>query len=166
MPIKLDHLDKLFHKQIKDAHSAESQLLEALPKMHKAASDVELKAAFADHLKVTKTHISRLQEIAERLEFSPLGHHCNAMEGLIKEGAEVIEASDADPSVRDAALICAAQKVEHYEVALYGCLRAYAEMLSHDSAQKLLAQTLEEERAADTHLTEIAMGTVNVAANS
>lgn len=166
MSLKLDHLNKLFQEQVKDAYSAENQLLDALPKMRDAASDQELKTAFGDHLKQTKTHVSRLKEICDMLQFSPGGHKCKAMEGLIKEGDEVLEEDDADAAVRDAALICAAQKVEHYEIALYGCLRAYADMLSHDQASTIIEQTLNEEKHADEKLTKIAMRSVNAAATA
>lgn len=165
MAIKLDHLQKLFFDQLKDAYSAETQLLEALPKMRDAATDPELARAFADHLKETQGHAKRITQICSTLDISPGGHMCKAMRGLIEEGADVLKDKDADEAVKDAALICAAQKVEHYEMALYGCLNAYAEMLGHTDAGQLLSQTLEEEHQADTRLTEIAEGWVNAAAS-
>ncbi|MEZ6235719.1 MAG: ferritin-like domain-containing protein [Phycisphaerales bacterium] len=164
MPVKLDHLTKLLQEQLKDAYSAESQLLEAIPKMRDAASDRDLRQAFSDHLLETKGHIDRIERACEMLGSSPLGHRCRAMEGLIKEGSEVVNDAEADAEVRDAALICAAQKVEHYEMALYGCIRTYASTLGRDDLASLLQETLDEEGAADKRLTAIAVGDVNSAA--
>jgi len=164
MSTKLDNLLKLFQEQIKDAYSAEHQLLSALPKMTAAATDDSLSEAFRDHTEETRGQAARLEKVAQELGFSPKGKRCAAMQGLIEEGDEVITNKDADPSVKDAALICAAQKVEHYEIALYGCLCAYARILSLTNVQELLEQTLAEERAADTKLTEIAEEWVNLAA--
>lgn len=164
MSIKLDHLEKLLQEQLKDAYSAETQLLEALPKMQDAATDTRLKQAFSDHLTETEGHVERLERICAELDVSPLGHRCKAMQGLIAEGADVVNDDEAEASVKDAALICAAQKVEHYEMALYGCLATYANLLGHENAASTISQTLEEERNADTTLTEIAEGWVNAAA--
>ncbi|MBX3386776.1 MAG: ferritin-like domain-containing protein [Phycisphaeraceae bacterium] len=164
MPIKLDHLNKLFQEQVKDAYSAENQSLSALRMLRDAATDEELRSALGDHLAQTDAHASRLDEICDMLHFSPGGHKCRAMQGLIDEASEVVNNDEADPSVRDAAIICAAQKIEHYEIALYGCLRAYADLLSHDRASGILESTLTEERQADQTLTEIAMRSVNAAA--
>lgn len=163
MPTKLDHLEKLYVHQLKDAYSAEKQLLEALPKMRDAAADPKLSEAFADHLQETEGHINRLEQIFEKLEASPNGQKCKAMEGLIKEGGEVLK-EDGEPATLDAALICAAQKVEHYEIALYGCLREYARLLGRDDAVALLEETLTEEKEADGRLTELAEQWVNAAA--
>ncbi len=161
--MKLDDLNKVFVQQLKDMYSAEKQLLEALPKMAKAASDPELAGAFKSHLEETREHVRRLDEIFKELKFSSGGERCKAMQGLIAEGDEVLE-HDAEEHGRDAALICAAQKIEHYEIATYGTLRSYAELLGKPKAERLLSQTLEEERAADQTLTIIAEGSINRAA--
>ncbi len=152
---KIETLHELFIEEIKDLYSAETQLTKALPKMAKAANDPDLKAGFEEHLEQTQEHIVRLERIAELLEFSPKGKKCLAMEGLVAEGAETIS-EDAAPSVKDAALICAAQKVEHYEIAGYGTLRAFAELLGYEEVRELLEQTLEEEKATDEKLTDLA----------
>jgi ferritin-like metal-binding protein YciE len=120
--MELSSLEDLFIDELKDLYSAETQLTKALPKMAKAATSKELKAGFEKHLKQTEKHVERLEQICEELEVSPKGKKCKAMEGLIKEGAEVIE-EDAEAEVKDAALIAAAQRVEHYEIAGYGCVR-------------------------------------------
>lgn len=164
MSLKLDHLEKLLATQLKDAYSAEMQLLDALPKMRDAASDQSLRKAFADHLEQTRGHVSRIEKVCDMLGYSPKNHACKAMKGLIEEGSEVIKDKDAEPAVKDAALICAAQKVEHYEIALYGCLRAYADLLGKQDAAEIIEQTLEEERDADAKLTEIAERWINEAA--
>ncbi len=160
MSLKLDDLRKVFVSQLKDIHSAEGQLVRALPKMASAATSPDLEQAIRNHLQETKTHITRLEKIFSTLEFSPGGHRCKAMEGLIEEGAEVLS-EDANPEARDAAIIAAAQKVEHYEIATYGTLRAYAKLLGMDEAYDLLSDTLEEEREADTGLTELAEASIN-----
>lgn len=159
---KIKTLHELFIQEIKDLYSAESQLAKALPKMAKAANGAELQAGFKHHLEETREHTKRLERIAEILEFSPKGKKCLAMEGLVAEGEETI-AEDASPSVKDAALICAAQKVEHYEIAGYGTVRAFAELLGYDEVRDLLEETLEEEKATDLKLTDLAM-TINVEA--
>lgn len=160
--MQLSSLEDLFVSEIKDLYSAENQLTKALPKMAKAASSRELKAGFEKHLKETEGHIARLEQICDELEVSPKGKKCKAMEGLIEEGSEVID-EDAEPEVKDAALIAAAQRVEHYEIAGYGCVRTYAKLLGHTSAMKLLQQTLDEEGATDKALTKLAE-TINVEA--
>jgi ferritin-like metal-binding protein YciE len=161
--MKLASLHDLFVDQLKDLYSAENQLIKALPKMAKAASSKDLKKGFEGHLEQTKTHIERLEQIFEKLEVSPKGKKCKAMEGLIEEGKEAIE-EDAEPEVRDAGLIAAAQRVEHYEMAGYGCVRTYAELMGHDDAVELLQTTLDEERETDENLTELAKS-INVEAN-
>jgi len=158
--MKLSTLDDLFHHELKDLYSAESQLVKALPKMAKAATNPELKAGFEEHLDQTKEHVERLKEIGSLLELGLTGHTCKAMEGLIKEGAELIS-EDAEPAVRDAGLIGAAQRVEHYEIAGYGTARALAQQLGHDEAVELLSETLEEEKETDAKLTELALTAVN-----
>jgi ferritin-like metal-binding protein YciE len=161
--MKIESLDKLLEDQLKDIFSAEHQLVKALPKMAKAASAQGLKDAFTSHLEETHGQVDRLQEVGELLEIKLAGKKCKAMEGLIEEGKEVLE-SDGPGPVIDAALIAAAQRVEHYEIAAYGSVRALAEFLGHAAATKLLQETLDEESAADEKLTEIAEGEVMPAA--
>ncbi len=153
--MELSSLEDLFIDELKDLYSAETQLTKALPKMAKAATSKELKAGFEKHLKQTEAHVERLEQICEELEVSPKGKKCKAMEGLIEEGSEVID-EEAEPEVKDAALIAAAQRVEHYEIAGYGCVRTYAKLLGHNSAMKLLQQTLDEESDTDKTLTKLA----------
>lgn len=163
MSIKLDHLEKLYLTQLKDAYSAEKQLLQALPRMRDGATETKLREAFVDHLGETRVHVERIEQIFKSMEGSPGGHKCKAMEGLIEEGKEVLS-EDGEPETLDAALICAAQKVEHYEIALYGCLREYARILGHAEAVALIEETLNEEKTADSRLTEIAEQWVNASA--
>lgn len=163
--MKLDSLEKLYVHELKDLHSAETQLLEAIPKMQEAASSKELKDAFAHHLNETKTHVSRLDSIFKALEFEPGGHRCSAMEGLIKEGESLIK-SDISPKVLDAGLVAAAQRVEHYEIAGYGTARAYAEKLGHHEAADILQQTLNEEGLANQSLTRLAERSLNFLATT
>jgi ferritin-like metal-binding protein YciE len=153
--MKLDTLRALFVDELKDLYSAEHQLLKALPKMAKAASSPQLTRAFESHLEETKGQVERLEQVFESLDVSPKGKKCKAMEGLVEEGAELME-EDADPDVMDAGLIAAAQRVEHYEIAGYGCVRTYAQLLGETKAAKLLQATLDEEGAADKKLTQIA----------
>ncbi|HWA26520.1 MAG TPA: ferritin-like domain-containing protein [Lacunisphaera sp.] len=160
---KLNSLRDLYIEQLKDLHSAELQLTKALPDMAKAASDPALKAAFEEHLEQTKIHVERLEGICRQLNVSPKGHRCKAMKGLIAEG-EQLAADAAEPAVRDAGLIAAAQRVEHYEIAGYGCVRAYAAVLGDVNTIEVLQQTLDEEGDADDRLTEIA-STLNVVAD-
>jgi ferritin-like metal-binding protein YciE len=148
-------LADLLVEELKDLYSAETQLLKAIPKMAKAATSKPLKAGFEKHLKQTEGHVERLEQVCEELDVSPKGKKCKAMEGLIEEGSEVIE-EDAEPEVKDAALIAAAQRVEHYEIAGYGCVRTYAQLLGHTKAAKLLQQTLDEEGDTDKALTKLA----------
>lgn len=152
---KLATLEVLLVQEIKDLYSAETQLVKALPKMAKAATDASLKEAIKNHLEETKVHVERLEKIAGLLDITPRGKSCKAMKGLVEEGAEVIE-EDGDPAVKDFALIVAAQKVEHYEISGYGSARAIAEILGHDEVLELLQATIEEEGAADKLLTQIA----------
>jgi ferritin-like metal-binding protein YciE len=153
--MKLESLQDLFESELKDLYSAENQLLKALPKMAKAATSKQLKAGFEKHLKQTEGHVSRLEKIFTELDASPKGKKCKAMEGLVEEGSEVID-EDAEDEVRDAALIAAAQRVEHYEIAGYGCVRTYADLLGNTAAAKLLQQTLDEEGDTDKALTKLA----------
>ena len=161
--MKLKTLENLFHHELKDLYSAETQLLKALPKMAKAATHEELKAGFTEHLEQTKGHVQRLEQIGESLELQLTGHKCKAMEGLVAEGSDLIS-EDAEDAVRDAGLIGAAQRVEHYEIAAYGTARALARCLGHDEAADLLGETLEEEKATDEKLTELAESAINAEA--
>jgi ferritin-like metal-binding protein YciE len=161
--MSLDSLHDLYVDELKDLYNAENQLLKALPKMAKRASAQALKAAFTEHLEVTRTQVERLDQIFTELGTSPKGKKCKAMEGLIAEGAEVI-AEDGDPAVVDAALIACAQRVEHYEMAGYGCVRTFAARLGYESAAALLQQTLDEEGAADKTLTDLAEYVINAEA--
>ncbi len=161
--MKLDSLRKLYVLHLKDLYSAETQLLTALPNIAQACRDSQLRSAFESHLKETKTHVARLETIFATLEFEPGGHKCVAMEGLIREGEELL-ATECDPRVRDAALIGAAQRIEHYEIAGYGTARAYAEKLGEYKAADLLQQTLNEEGLCDLTLTRLAERSINFAA--
>jgi ferritin-like metal-binding protein YciE len=152
---KLTSLEVLLVQEIKDLYSAETQLVKALPKMAKAASDPDLKKGFEGHLEETKGHVERLEEIAKLLDASPKGKVCKAMKGLVEEGGETIE-EDGDPTIKDLALITAAQKVEHYEISGYGSARALAEALGLDDVVDLLQATLDEEGNTDKKLTSIA----------
>jgi len=158
--MKITSLRDVFIHELKDLYSAEKQLTKALPKMAKAASNEQLAEGFRTHLEETEEHVKRLEKILEDLGESTRGEKCKAMEGLIEEGASVIE-EDGLPEVKDALLISAAQRVEHYEIAGYGSARAFAEVLGEKSAVKLLQQTLEEESATDGKLTELATSEVN-----
>jgi ferritin-like metal-binding protein YciE len=158
--MKLGSLEDLFVHELKDLLSAEKQLVKALPKMARGANSAALKTAFDEHLEQTKGHVERLEKIFSSLEKSPRAEHCKAMEGLIQEGADLLEEEGA-PTVKDAALIGAAQRVEHYEIAAYGTTRTLAELLGHDEAVELLQQTLDEEKETDATFTELAMSEVN-----
>jgi ferritin-like metal-binding protein YciE len=152
---KITNLRDVFVEQLKDLYNAEHQLLKALPKMAKAATSPDLAQGFEEHLEQTKGHVNRLEEIFKKLEEKPTGKKCKAMEGLIKEGAETI-AEDASDAAKDAMLIAAAQRVEHYEIAGYGSVKTYADLLGEDEAAELLAETLQEEKDTDEKLTEAA----------
>ena len=149
------NMQDLLIEELRDIYHAEKQLTRALPKMARAASNEQLKQAFTQHLEETQGQIERLEQVFEKLDTRTRGKHCHAMEGLIEEGKEVME-EPIEPEVLDAALIAAAQKVEHYEIAGYGTLIAMAKHLSMKDAAKLLAETLEEEKSADEKLTAIA----------
>jgi ferritin-like metal-binding protein YciE len=152
LQMEMETLRDLFVEQLKDLYSAENQIIKALPKMIKTASSEELKAAFQEHLEQTKGQVERLDQIFEELEESPRGKKCKGMEGLLAEGKELME-EDAEPDVMDAGLIAAAQHVEHYEIAGYGCVRTYAQLLGLENAEKLLQETLNEEKETDQLLT-------------
>lgn len=161
--MKMETLQELYVEQLKDVYDAENQILKALPKMAKTATHEELKAAFEQHLEQTQEHVSRLEQIFEELGEKSKGKKCEAMKGLIEEGKQMME-EDADEDVMDAGLICAAQKIEHYEIATYGCLRTYAEMLGFDDQADLLQETLDEEKDTDDNLTELAVSVINIEA--
>src|SRR6266550_5851611 len=148
-------LKELYVDELKDLYSAENQLVKALPKMAKAASSDELRAGFEEHLEQTKGHVQRLENILQSLDESPKGKKCVGMEGLVKEGAEVM-AEDLEEAVMDAGLIGAARRVEHYEIAAYGAVSELAKALGETNHASLLKQTLEEEQATDEKLTELA----------
>jgi ferritin-like metal-binding protein YciE len=155
----MSELREMFLDELADIFDAENQLLKALPKMAEAASDEELQGGFREHLKETETHVDRLKQVFEMLGKPAKGTPCKAMQGLIAEGEELI-AQDAG----DAALICAAQKVEHYEIATYGTLCSWARLLEEEDAEELLVTTLDEEKAVDQKLTELAEDTINIEA--
>jgi ferritin-like metal-binding protein YciE len=148
-------LKELYVDELKDLYSAENQLVKALPKMAKAASSDELRQGFEEHLEQTKEHVARLEQIFEALDESPKGKKCMGMEGLVKEGAEAM-GEDFEDAVMDAALIGAAQRVEHYEIAAYGTLLEFANVLGETDAASLLEETLNEEKETDEKLTELA----------
>ena len=149
-----DSLQELYVDELKDLYSAEKQLVKALPKMAKAATSEELRAGFEEHLEQTKGHVQRLEEIFTMLGKRGSGKKCMGMEGLVKEGSEIMS-EDFEEDVMDAALIAAAQRVEHYEIAGYGTVCAYAELLGEKKHADLLRQTLQEEKETDQKLTEL-----------
>jgi ferritin-like metal-binding protein YciE len=159
----LASMQDLFLNELKDVLNAEKQILTALPKMAKAASSPELGQAFTKHLRETENQVGRLEQIFKSLGQTARGKKCKGMEGLIEEGKEILEEDGAE-EVIDAALISAAQRVEHYEIAAYGCLRTYAQLLGYEEADRLLAQTLQEEEATDKALTALGEGGINQAA--
>jgi ferritin-like metal-binding protein YciE len=161
--MSLDNLSALFLNELKDVYNAEKQILTALPRMAKAAESEELADAFMQHRQETEEHVARLEQIFEQIGQTARGKKCKGMEGLLAEGKEILE-EDGEGSVIDAALISAAQRVEHYEIAAYGCLRTYADLLGHADAVELLEQTLAEEEATDKKLTELGEGGINAAA--
>jgi ferritin-like metal-binding protein YciE len=161
--LKLNSLRDLLLEELRDLYNAEIQLTDALPKMAEAAGSADLRAAFEHHLDETEGHVSRLEKILERLSEEVSGETCEAMRGLIKEGELIIKA-EGDPDVRDAGLIGAAQRVEHYEIAGYGTARTLARRLGENEIASVLQQTLDEEGEADKKLTSIAESQVNVGA--
>jgi ferritin-like metal-binding protein YciE len=161
--MSLDSLEKLFIDELRDIYNAEKQITRALPRMAKAAESPELQQAFTKHLKETEGQIKRLEQVFQELGQAVRGKKCKGMEGLIEEGKEKLE-EEGEPQVVDAALIASAQKVEHYEIAAYGCLRTYAELLGYTQAAQLLQQTLQEEEATDKKLTELGESGINEAA--
>ncbi|WP_160714551.1 ferritin-like domain-containing protein [Chitinophaga solisilvae] len=155
---------QLFMDELKDIYWVEKNLVKALPKIQKAATSEELASCIGEHLEETKNHVSRLEEIFEMMGKKPQAKKCEAMEGLLAEGQEVIADTEEDSMVRDAGIIISSQKIEHYEIASYGSLRTLANVMGHRDAANLLEQTLEEEKNADSTLTEVAEGQVNEAA--
>ena len=162
--MSMDSLKDLYIDELKDLYNAENQLLKALPKMARKASAPELKRAFQDHLVQTEGHVNRLEKIFKGLGEKPSGKTCKAMKGLVEEGKEIIE-EDGDDSVLDAALIGAAQRVEHYEIAGYGVVRTFASLLGENTAVDLLQRTLNEEGETDKKLTALAETVINVDAS-
>ena len=158
--MKLNTLQKLYTDELRDLYNAENQLLKALPKMAKAASSEELKEAFEQHLEQTKGHVKRLEQVFEELDEKPKGKTCRAMKGLIQEGSEILE-EDGETSVRDAGIIVAAQKVEHYEIAGYGSVRTFAHLLGQNKAAELLQATLDEESETNEVLNRLAESVIN-----
>ena len=162
--MELQTLKDLYIQELKDLYSAEKQIIKALPKMVKAASNEQLAAGFKEHLEQTKEHAVRLEEILKSHDQTTRGPKCQGMEGVLKEGEEMIE-EEADDEVRDAGLISAAQRVEHYEMAGYGCARTYAKLLGDKNGAELLQKTLTEESDTDKKLSKLATSVINVAAN-
>jgi len=158
----IDSLDTLLEAELRDTYDAEKQLTKALPKLAKKATAEELKAAFEQHLRQTEQHVERLEQVFESLELPVKGKKCDGMKNLIKEGDDMISEAE-DDATRDAVMIAAAQKVEHYEIAAYGTMRTWASVLGHDEVARLLEETLEEEKETDQTLTQIAESFVNQA---
>jgi ferritin-like metal-binding protein YciE len=161
--VQHEALRDLYIDELRDIYSAETQLVKALPKMAKAATSDELRSGFEEHLEQTRGQLSRLEQIFEDLDEKPSGKKCAGMEGLVKEGGEMIK-NEFEGEVKDAGLIGAAQRVEHYEIAAYGTVRAFAELLGDRNAVDLLSQTLEEEKETDKKLTQLA-SEINVEAS-
>lgn len=161
--MELETLYDLYVHELKDLYSAEQQLIKALPKMSKAATNRQLSAGFNQHLQQTKQHAKRLEQILARLEESTRGPKCEGMEGLIAEGDKMAK-EDAEDEVRDAGLIAAAQRVEHYEIAGYGCAKTYAQLLGDKTGARLLDATLQEEGETDKKLTKLAKAAINLEA--
>lgn len=150
-------LKQMYIEELRDIYDAEKQLIKALPKMAEAATSEELRSGFEEHLEQTKGHAQRLEQIFTALQAKPTGKKCKGMQGLVSEGSEVI-GEDFEDEVKDAGLISAAQRVEHYEIAAYGTVRTYASILGEEEAVSLLEKTLEEEKETDEKLTELAKG--------
>ncbi len=165
--MKLNSLHDLYVTELKDLYDAENRIIKALPKMMEAANSPDLRSAFQEHLDQTRMHAQRLEQIFQRMDESPKGQKCKGLEGIIDEGEDIIdEADDAPPAVCDAALIAAAQRVEHYEIAAYGTARTFARRLGHEDHAQLLNETLQEEGATDKKLTSLAESYINEEAKS
>jgi len=158
--MKIETLRDLYVEQLHDLYSAETQLVKALPKMAKAATNAQLQTAFTEHLAQTNGHVQRLEQIFRQLGETTKGPACKGMQGLISEGEEMIK-TKGEPAAIDAGLIAAAQRVEHYEIAGYGCVRTYAHQIGDYQSERLLQQTLDEEGAADQKLTQLAEAVIN-----
>ena len=158
--MKLNTLKTLYIDELRDLYNAENQLVKALPKMAKGAASEELQDAFKKHLEQTKTHVERLEEVFEEIGEKPTGKTCKAMKGLVDEGSEILK-EDGEESVIDAGIIVAAQKVEHYEIASYGSVRTFAQLLGKDKSADLLQTTLDEESEANELLNKLAEDIVN-----
>jgi ferritin-like metal-binding protein YciE len=154
--VKANSLRELLVEELKDLYDAENQLIKALPKMAEAASSEDLRAAIEEHLEKTEQQAERLKQVFSQLDETPKAQKCKGMEGLIKEGSDIIKEDDMDPEVKDAAIISAAQRVEHYEIAGYGCVSTWANLLGENEVASLLEQTLDEEKQADQTLNQIA----------
>ena len=163
--MRIDSLQKLYEEELKDLHSMERQIIQALPKMIKAAGNPQLQFALTDHLEVTKKQLARLDEIFAALGKKGLGKKCKGIEGVLEEGKELLE-EDVLPELLDAGIIAAAQHVEHYEMAGYGTAAAHARILGERQSEKLLRQSLAEEKEADEKLNQLAESTVNVEAEA
>lgn len=157
---KLNNLEDLFHHQLRDIYSAETQLVKALPEMVEHTNNDQLKSALEEHLEETKEQVSRLEEIGEKLDIKLTGDTCEAMKGLINEAKDFVS-EDAEEHVRDAGLIADAQRIEHYEISAYGTVREYAKALGKDDVAKKLNTTLEEESSADEKLNKLAIESIN-----
>jgi ferritin-like metal-binding protein YciE len=153
--VKINSLHDLYVDQLRDLYDAENQLVKALPKMAEASASDELREGFEEHLEQTRGHVQRLEQIFERLGEKPKGKKCKGMEGLVKEGSETLD-EDMSEDTKDAGIIAAAQRVEHYEIAAYGTVRTWADLLGQDDDARLLEQTLEEEKETDQELTQLA----------
>jgi ferritin-like metal-binding protein YciE len=163
--MKMESLKDLYLEQLRDLYSAETQLVDALPKLAESATSPDLKNGFNHHLRQTRDHVARLERIFDTLGEKPTGQTCHGMKGLVKEGEEMVKAK-GDPDVHDAGLIAAAQRVEHYEIAAYGTVRAYAEVLGQSDAVLTLNRTLQEEKDTDLKLTELARNHINAEAHA
>ena len=161
--MQIDSLDDLYVDQLADIYDAEKRLVKALPKMAQKASTPELRSAFEDHVQKTRHHVERLEEIFQELGRDATAKKCKAMMGLISEGKDILD-KDIDPKIRDAGIVAAAQKVEHYEIAAYGTLRTLAETRGDRRAAQLLQETLNEEKEADHKLTQVAEASINMQA--
>ena len=164
--MKLESLQNLYVNELKDIYNGEQQILKALPKMAKAASFPELRAAFEQHLEQTRGHVDRLEQIFQKLDEPAKGQKCKGLEGIIDEGEEILKDQDTPPAVADAALIAAAQRVEHYEMAVYGTISNYARRLGFEDQARLPQQTLQEEIETNRKLTKIADSYINEEAKS
>lgn len=162
--MNIDSFDRLYIFELKNAYNTEKNLVQGLSEMEEACTNSELKQAFQNHREETKTHVEHLEKIFENLEMSPSGETCKAVEGLIQDAKQIIDDDSIPADVKDAAIIAAAQKCEHYEIAVYGTLCYYASALGRDEDERLLNQILEEEKKADKLLNDIAINQVNVEA--